>query len=75
MSLNYLPVNSFNKYLACDVTHVNVMGKEGGIVFDYSMANGIICHENTVGGRGSRGRAPIKQSIASKTLFVSGSVV
>ena len=51
------------------------MGKEGGIVFDYSMADDIECHENTVGGRGLLGHAPIKQSIASKTLLVSGSVV
>ena len=31
----------FYLYHASDVTYVNVMGKEGGIVFDYSMADDI----------------------------------
>ena len=51
------------------------MGNEGGIVFDYSMADDIECHENTVGSHGLQRRAPIKQSIASKTVLVSASVV
>ena len=52
------------------------MGKEGGIVFDYSMADDIKCHENTVGSHGlmtSRTNQAI--NIASKPLLVSGFVV
>ena len=43
----------FQLYHVADVTHVNEMGNEGDIlVFDYSMADDIKCHENTVGSHG-----------------------